>query len=41
MKPLISAAFLMLAAPIWAAPEQPAGASAESETAQNKPDAGA
>jgi tetratricopeptide (TPR) repeat protein len=37
MKPLISAALLMFAALSWGAPEQPAGASAKSETSQNKP----
>ena len=37
MKPLISAVFLMLAAPSWSAPEQPAETSAQSEASQNKP----
>lgn len=37
MKTLIPAALLMFAASSWGAPEQPASASAQSETAQNKP----
>jgi tetratricopeptide (TPR) repeat protein len=37
MKPLIPAVLLMFAALSWGAPEQPAGTSAKSETAQNKP----
>ena len=37
MKPLIPAALLMLAAPTWAAPEQPAGTTTQSEVSPNKP----
>jgi tetratricopeptide (TPR) repeat protein len=37
MKTLIPVAVLMFAASSWGAPEQPASASAQSETAQNKP----
>jgi tetratricopeptide (TPR) repeat protein len=37
MKPLIPAVLLMLAAPIWAASEQPAATLAQSETSPNRP----
>lgn len=37
MKPLIPVALLIFAAPIWAAPEQPAGTTAPSVVEQNKP----